>query len=315
MLAVDTHSHLAPPSYLEALRAYAPGDPTFAARNRFLLTLDPDSPLCRVEVRIGEMDGAEVSTSLLSLPPPGVQFGGEGAHAAVAARANDEFLEAAQQSPGRFAVLLALPLPDVGACLAELERVGGDPAVAGVGLLTTASPWTLDEERFTPVFEAAAAAGLPLVLHPALDPLPPAFSAFGIESSLGPVISSSVGALRMIFAGVFDRVPGLAAVVPHLGGTIPYLAQRVVDLSRDVHAEKDLVSYCRERLYFDTCSFHRPAFRCAVETVGVERLVLGSDYPYRGTLRRAVDDVVTAGLGPDETDAVLALTARRLFGL
>jgi aminocarboxymuconate-semialdehyde decarboxylase len=102
-------------------------------------------------------------------------------------------------------------------------------------------------------------------------------------------------------------------VVPHLGGTLPYLLRRIEDFGRG-KAQHDLTHYLRTRMYLDTCSYHPPAMRCAVDTVGDERLVLGSDYPFRGSAGRAVQDV-RAFFGPDEQAAqrVLGRTAARVF--
>jgi predicted TIM-barrel fold metal-dependent hydrolase len=126
------------------------------------------------------------------------------------------------------------------------------------------------------------------------------------------MVSTSLGVARMILSGMLDRLPDLDVIVPHLGGTLPYLAQRFVDFGRG-DANHDLPYYLRHRLYYDTCSHHAPAYRCFVDTVGHDRVMLGSDYPARGTLRRAVDFVTEVTSSPQERDAVLGGTASRWF--
>jgi len=102
-------------------------------------------------------------------------------------------------------------------------------------------------------------------------------------------------------------------VVPHPGGFLPYVVQRMADFGRG-DAEHDLEHYLRTRVHLDTCSYHPPAMRCAVDTVGADRLVLGSDYPFRGPQQRAVDDVRGFfAADPQTTAAVLGATAVRLF--
>ena len=75
----------------------------------------------------------------------------------------------------------------------------------------------------------------------------------------------------------------------------------------------DMPHYLRTRLYLDTCSYHPPAFRCALETAGAGRLVLGTDYPFRGTLQRAVDDVNENAPDDEARAAILGGTAARWF--
>jgi aminocarboxymuconate-semialdehyde decarboxylase len=312
---VDTHTHYVPPSYRAALLREAERDPAFAAQHRLRLrsAADGAAPANSAGLRLQDMAEAGVDHCLLSLPPPAATFGSAAAAAAVARDANDELLAVAQASAGRLSVLLALPLPHVGPALAELHRLAAAPGVAGVQVLTTGEAPGLAPDNAEEVLAAAAAAGLPVVLHPAIEPLPAVYADFLLEASLAPVMSSTVALARLVLSGVLDRVPDLQLVVPHLGGFLPYVVARVADFGRGA-AEHDLAYYLRERVHLDTCSYHPPALRCAVDTVGVDRLVLGSDYPFRGSLGRAVEDVRSFFADdPRATAAVLGGTAARLF--
>jgi predicted TIM-barrel fold metal-dependent hydrolase len=193
--------------------------------------------------------------------------------------------------------------------------VAADPLVRGVGLVTpTTSDWTLDEERFEPFFRAVARTGLPVVTHPALENLPASFGDFSLAASFAPLVSSTVGVVRLALSGMLDRVPDLQVIVPHLGGLLPYIAQRLVDQSGTGSADHDIMYYLRERFYYDNCSYHQPALRCTVETVGTERLMLGSDYPFRGPAGRCVTDIKTAGFSAEVEEQILGGTAARWFG-
>jgi aminocarboxymuconate-semialdehyde decarboxylase len=99
-----------------------------------------------------------------------------------------------------------------------------------------------------------------------------------------------------MLSGMLDRVPDLTLIIPHLGGVLPYLAQRLIDQSGRGDADHDLLYYLRRRIYLDTCSFHEPALVCAQDTVGTERIVIGSDYPFRGPITRCMDDIATLRL-------------------
>lgn len=313
-LRIDTHSHWMPPSYVTALRSAAERDVGLARAASMMLGMDERSPLVNLGLRLDEMDEAAVSMSVLSLPPPGMYFPDVNLAAQATPAVNDELIAAAEADSRRFCVLAALPLPDVRASIAELGRVSQSPAVRGVGLMTQSGPWQLDNPPIREVLGCAAELGLPVVLHPQMEDLPAAYGDWSLAACFAPVVSSSLGVLRLILSGCLDQFPELVPIVPHLGGTLPYLYQRIVDQSAPGDAARSFEHYCRKRLYYDTCSYHPPALRCAVETVGAARLMAGSDYPFRGSLTRCFDDILQSGLSDREVDAILGGTASQWFG-
>lgn len=310
---IDTHSHYLPPSLYEAMSAYTGKDTTFARLNALMLSQGPDAKLRNATARLAEMDAAEVEASVLSFPPPGVQFGPQEDAARLARAANDELIKAAENAPGRFYIEIGLPLPFVAESLAELNRLASHRFVRGICLMTDSATWTLDEPRFDAIYARAGELGFPIMLHPSLEACPAAFGQWALTASLAPMVSSSLSALRLILSGTLDRVPKFTPIVPHLGGVIPYLAQRIDDLSGRGAAAHALMHYLRTRVYYDTCSFHPPALRCACETVGADRLMLGSDYPFRGTIERCVSDLESSYLSAEEKRAIAATTAAHLF--
>ena len=311
---IDTHSHWMPAVHRDAIGELLQRQPELARDYSSMLATatDPTAPLVALDGRLTEMDDCGVDRSVISLPPPAAAFGPAEIARAVARRANDALIAGVDRHPDRFSVLITLPLPDLDACVSELDRVAAHPLVQGVSALTNAESWTLDEPQFEPLWARAAEHGLPLVLHPAFDCRPDKFRDWTIGGSLHAVMSSSLGIARLVMSGMLDRVPTLDVIVPHLGGTLPYLAQRFVDMGRG-DAQHDLAHYLRHRLYLDTCSYHPPAFRCAVDTCGADRLVLGTDYPFRGSLRRAVDDVIANAPTPQARAQILGGTASKWF--
>ena len=313
-VCIDTHSHWMPPVHRDAIVELLRRQPELERDYSGMLATatDPAAPLVALDGRLAEMDECGVDRSVISLPPPAAAFEQIEVARQVARAANDALIEGTARHADRLSILITLPLPDVDACLSELERVASHPLVQGVSALTTAESWSLDEPRFEPLWAQAAHHRLPLVLHPAFDCRPDKFRDWTISGSLHAVMSSSLGIARLVMSGMLDRVPALDVIVPHLGGTIPYLAQRFVDMGRG-EAEHDLAHYLRHRLYLDTCSYHPPAFRCALDTCGADRLVLGTDYPFRGSLRRAVDDVIANAPTPSARQAILGGTASKWF--
>lgn len=304
-MVVDVHSHFLPARYAAVLGA-ASAVPEVVRR-----AVLGASELRDLEARLALMDAAGVDVSVLSLPPPAALVADAARAAAVAAQANDDLLAAAAAYPGRFAVLVTLPVPDVRACLAELERTAAHPLATGVALITDSGRWDAAAPALEDVYAAAAQRGMPVMLHPGVEELPAAYGDWNIALALGAPVSSTLATLRLLLCGMLDRVGGLTPIVPHLGGTLPYLAQRVVDQCGHGDAARDPLHYLRERVLLDTCSYHRPALHCALETAGAERLLLGSDFPFRGGLDRCVADVAEAGLGAAEREAILGANAAR----
>ena len=310
---IDVHSHIVPPAYWSAITDRVDEDAAFAslAHRNNLVPQPADGPMRTLDERLEEMDAAGVDISVLSLPPPGAAI--RAGDAGMAREINDELIAMAESEPKRLRVLCVLPLPDVKQSLRELERVSGHELVRGVGVTTNVADWHLDDPELDPIYQRMSKQDLPLFTHPALEPQPAGYDDFALTASLSAVVSSSLGVLRLVYSGTLDRAPGLTVIMPHLGGVIPYLLQRLLDLGGQQQAAFPLDRYLHERLILDTCSYHPPAFRCAVETTGAGRLVLGTDYPFRGTLHRAVQDVRSQALSPNDEAAVLGGTAARWF--
>jgi predicted TIM-barrel fold metal-dependent hydrolase len=305
---IDIQGHYLPEAYADSL-ARRGFDDMLALLERF----DSERRIWRLDdARLAAMDAAGLDVQVISLTPPAAALLPK-EQASEATELNDGLIDAARRYPDRFLVLCSLPFPHVEQCVAELDRLAAEPLVRGALIDTYVTDFTLDEERLEPVFARLADLRMPAVLHPATD-LPESFSAFGIGASLGPMVSTSLTGLRLVLSGLLDRVPELELVIPHLGGTIPYLVQRVIDLNGKGAAERDLLWYLRNRIWTDTCNFWPPALRCAIETFGFDRIMLGSDYPFRGPLDTCLRDIEAAGLDDAARDAILSGTADRWFG-
>ncbi|MBI4171287.1 MAG: amidohydrolase family protein, partial [Actinobacteria bacterium] len=139
-----------------------------------------------------------------------------------------------------------------------------------------------------------------------------AFADHRLMAALQSVTGTSLAALRLALSGTLERIAGLEVIVPHLGGVIPYLAQRLVDQARGSR-DRGILELMRERLFYDTCSFHEPALRCAIDTVGADRIMLGSDYPYRGGAGRPLETLMRSDLAEGVKRTIASATAQRWF--
>jgi predicted TIM-barrel fold metal-dependent hydrolase len=126
------------------------------------------------------------------------------------------------------------------------------------------------------------------------------------------MVSGPVVVARMIASGVFDRLPGLAVIVPSLGGVIPFLASRLDDRLTGPMARTP-GDYLRSNVFYDSSTFPAgPSYRCAIDVVGASQLLLGSDYP-SWQMAPALEALETMDLAPEERRAIRGGTAARWF--
>jgi predicted TIM-barrel fold metal-dependent hydrolase len=307
---IDVQAHLLVPSYAAAAQREAAEHPDWAASHGTVAGQAPDAPAVVLEGRVAEMEAAGIGVSVISVPA--VIFRSEARAVAAAHESNRELLEVSRSDPAHFRVMASLPMPHVDACLAELAELAEEPLVAALIMPAGTADWSLEEEHFHLLWEAIAEAGLPTILHPALEPWPPGFRKWRLGPGIGVPVEVSLAALHLILGGVLDRFPELDLIVPQLGGVLPYLTQRLIDRGQG-DAAHDVGYYIKHRLYYDNNSYHRPALQCLLDTAGADRIMLGSDFPFRGTLKECVEDISRAGLDDAERDQILAGTARTLL--
>jgi predicted TIM-barrel fold metal-dependent hydrolase len=210
-----------------------------------------------------------------------------------------------------------LPLQAPAAAADELERSVGLGLRGGL-VFSNVGGARLDEPRFRPVFEAAAALRVPLVLHPTTPAGVDAASGYGLETTLGFLVETTVCALRLVLEGIFERHPELILVVPHVGSVLPFILGRI-DYEAALVPEgrgtlKEPPGEHLRNLYVDSVCDWPPALRLALEVFGPERVLFGSDEPYWRTAD-AVSTVDAAELDPRSAAGLWHENAERLFGL
>jgi aminocarboxymuconate-semialdehyde decarboxylase len=201
--------------------------------------------------------------------------------------------------------------------LAELEHASKLPGVRGVYLGTNIAGRDLDDPGFTPVFARIEALGLPVFLHP-LNTVggERLGKSYYLWNVIGNPLDTAIAAAHLIFGGVLDRFPKLEIALPHAGGVMPILMGRW-DHAHDVRPElKHLAqppsAYLR-RFTYDTISHSKPILQFVIAQVGIERIMLGSDYCFDMGYAHPVDVVDGLGLDTEERSMVLRGTAARLL--
>lgn len=293
MRTIDVHAHLLPPSAMKALGADARwygstielgdrGNPVLVTNGR-RRALGADSHLIDLDGRIAEMDRLRVDTQMLSLVP--LLFGYDLAPkdaVSLARDTNDEIAGYVRDRPGRFIGLASLPLQDVDAAIAEMERTAAMPEFAGIELGTNVNGTSWDDPSLFPVLDAAERLDRFVFYHPcdprARDVLQPYYS----RNLIGNPLETTMLVASLIFGGVLDRLPTLRLALAHGGGYATFAIGRF-DHGRRVRPETqgmaDVPSDYLRRFFVDALVHSPTTVRYLVDVMGIDHVVMGSDFP------------------------------------
>lgn len=313
-MRLDIHAHYFPTEYLDLLEQF--GSRSARASRNLLAGKDPADLAARFQM----MERAGVERQVLSVGPQVPAFEDEGRGIAAARLANDLYAEIVRLYPGRFLAFAVTPLPHVEAAVAELARGLDTLGMVGVTTTTSVLGRSLIDPAFEPFFAELDRRSAVLFLHPAGAGLGEQVSILGLTWIVGAPFEDTAASLHLLLSGLTTRHPNIRIIVPHLGGTLPFLLARVDSLWSPA-AEDTLraaPSILARRLWYDTVSHgSAPALRCACDVLGAGRLLLGSDYPYLQweKYQRAVTYIEDSGLPPAEAEAILDRNAVQLLGL
>jgi predicted TIM-barrel fold metal-dependent hydrolase len=245
----------------------------------------------------------------------------------LAREANDQLAEACAAHSDRFAGFATLPMTKPEAAADELERAVRSLGLKGPMIYGTTNGRFLDDPAFLPVLERAAALSVPIYLHPA-EPSTPVREAYytGLDPAVGIVLATSgwgwhseVGlhALRLILAGVFDRLPTLQIIIGHMGEMIPLMLARIQDMLTPVakQLQQPVPEYFLHNFHMTTSGFFTdPPLLLALQVVGADRIIFSVDYPFSANEQgRAFLD--HASISPADKEKISHLNAERLLGL
>lgn len=269
---LDVHAHLLPPAYREVLERTGHGRPDGM----------PAVPEWSAEGHVALMDRLGIETSLLSVSSPGVTVAGAAAAAELAREVNDAGRRAVLDHPGRFGLLASLPLPDVDASMAEIERCCTELEVDGFVLLTNVDGTYVGDDAFAPVLAELDRRGARVLLHPTSP-------ACWEHTSMGrprPMVEflfdTSRAVVDLVLGGTIARHPDLRWIVPHAGATLPVIADRVAGFALLLGADPS-VDVLRDLagLHFDLAGMPIPRqLDALLALTTVDRLHYGSDFPF-----------------------------------
>jgi aminocarboxymuconate-semialdehyde decarboxylase len=334
MKSIDIHAHLVPSSLWRAAEAgrewygfrHQPGDGLGTFRGTDGKRIGFTSPKVRLtaEERLADMDAQGVDMQVVSIHTPLFGYHLDPSQGlALAREVNDEIAGMTRTWPTRFAGLATLPVQDVKAAIAELERAVTVLGLKGAELDTIVNGEQWDEAKFLPLFKAAEQLGAVLFFHPQPQHnfLMKMTSRHGLYNSLGVIVEDALVVAVLIFGGVLEKCPALKACIAHGGGPACYAMGRLdrgwetrTGEARE-HIQKPPSEYQR-RLWYDCITGNEAALRFLIDQVGADRVVLGSDWPFVPWHPSPVAWVRgLASLSADEKERILSRNVEALLGL
>ena len=295
-MKIDIFNHVMPTRYLDMMKQHSKDQGIVKRMSGLRMLWD-------IEARVQMLDDKfpDVQQVLtLSLPSPEL-VGGPELSPELARIANDGMAEMCRKWPKKFPAFVAsLPMNNVPAALEEMDRAIAKLEAKGVQICTSVAGRPLDEPEYFPVFERAAKKhDVPIWMHPArpatrADYVNEQKSKYEIWQVLGWPYETSVAMSRMVFSGLFEKLPQIRIITHHCGAMIPFFSGRAETLwaqlgsrSADENYEELLKSMKKKPIeyfkmfYADTVlGGSASALRCGLDFFGADRVVFASDCPF-----------------------------------
>ena len=315
-VSVDCHTHWAPEPYVRALAELGRsngGDPLNFDLDRRCKWMDAHGVLMLVLTLNGGMPYQWVS------PQDGAR---------IAQIVNDAGIQAHNAFPDRFITAIELPWHAPALALKELNRVAGKPGVRGVHAPNSIQGRDyIFEPAYAPVLARIEGLGYPIIFHP-LDGEINYYG--GPETRVGDALSVAAAmnnwvgftcetatiAAKFITSGTLDKYPKLEIVLPHSGGSFPYLAGRLGHgLERNkFKVQRPFREYVR-RFHYDSITFYPETLGFLISLVGADRVVIGTDNAFGANQAIEYPNslVEQLNLPAADRDLILRGNAARLF--
>jgi predicted TIM-barrel fold metal-dependent hydrolase len=315
-MLIDVHAHYFPDDYLALLEKL--GDPAAGPARSVYSQMLAGASEQHLEARFAMMDRAGVQRQALSVGPALPYFANESAALDTAHAANDSYAAIVSRFPNRFVAFGVTPLPHIDSSLREIDRALDELHMAGITMGISVLGRMVTDPVFEPIYAELDRRHAVLFMHPAGSGCCSPFIAnHGLSWPIGAPMEDTVFVSHLIQRAIPLRYPHVKIIVPHMGGLLPMVLDRL-DHQRHFFAANhpEAPSATVRRLWYDTVGHGSiPALQCAHRTLGSDRLVYGSDYPFQlhDEYLRSVSYIRDAGFSPEDVDRILNRNAESLF--
>ena len=327
MSSIDLHTHVIPPTVVEAMRrdpqrfgtkvVERDGKLYFERRGNIV---EMNREFYDIEAKIAAMDRMRIDVSVVSVAPPTYFYALAPETGLAAARmSNDGIARMVARYPARLRGMATLPMQDPDAAITELERVVKEHRFKAVEMGTSIEGEQLAAPIFRPVLKTIEQLGCFIFTHPYTCAAKGAMDQYEMANTVGYPLDSTLMAAHLMASGALDDLKRLRILIPHGGGYVPYQIGRFANAhkyrpaasARTKSSPYDLL----RRFYFDALTHDPRSTRHLINVVGPDRVVIGTDNPFNMGYDDPLDRLdATPGLTPEEREAIRSGTARSLLG-
>jgi predicted TIM-barrel fold metal-dependent hydrolase len=317
-MIIDVHAHYHPRAYNEAIERAGVVRPGGASMAGLPDTDDADHLQRRLEMMAEAGVGLQVLSPAAGRAPYAKD---ETAAVEAAKRGNDIYAQLVARHPDKFKAFVSLPLPYIDAALRELRRGLDELGMIGVNLHISVHDRSVAEDEFLPIYEEIERRRGIVFYHPCGNGIcSPMITDYGFSGAVGTSMEDTVIALHLIAKKIPARFPHIAFIIPHLGGLIPMLLQRLDNqYSMRQRGLPEPPSVTARRFYYDTVGHGSPAaLTCAWKAFGADHILPGSDFPVLQAFEpyaRTFAWIREAGLPAADVEQILERTAPAVLRL
>jgi len=326
---VDVHHHWLPRELVDHIEQYLPesyrvdrsGDGPiriYDPEGVQEMAVEPER-YTSAAAQLADMDAAGIDIALLSAScfPAWMTM-------RAARLLNDASADLQRAHPDRFVPMAHVPPFGEDGALEEMERARKELGLRGVCITTNFKRRYPDDEEYRPFLRKAAELDMPVYVHAAGSPVERGtLLRYDLNRTLGRSMEHCLVAIRLIYSGVLEELPGLRLVMPHLGGAFFVNVKRFFHSPLALISEQPRVPYERllDQLLFDTAPsfWYGPTeITTAIANLGVRRVALGSDYPASwepSVLADAVAHIRALTLDPADRALVAGGNTAAFYGL
>ena len=309
-MRIDIHAHYFPLEYLDRLDAYGGSHVTGLIRRMKLGSAD----FSGLEDHFRNMDRSKVDMQVLSVSGQLPYFAKESDAVDAAMLGNDIYARIVREFPKRFAAFACAPLPHVQASIEETSRALDDLGMVGVTAGTVVLGKSIADPAFDGFFAELNRRKAVLFIHPTGGSLgSPLIESTNLVWPVGAPLEDAVCLLQFMQANFPSRFPDIKIILPHLGGFVPFLTARLDQLQDHFLPDSAMAPSAQAKYFwYDTVNGNPAALRCALETLGADHLLLGTDYPFwrDDAFKLCVDYISNAGLPASDVDRILSANAK-----
>ena len=318
MRSIDIHAHLTPQCFLQAMAAgqswhgVNPGDMFVAPRN-----------VWTPQQRIDDMNSLGVDVQVVSTGAAFYFYDRDPQVISEMHReCNEEVHQMTMDYPERFKGFAQIPMQDVSTAIAELEYAVTQLGLVGAMINDTANGLPYDDPSLLPLWQAAEQMGAILFIHQqGGDTLvTPRSNRYHLPNTIGNLVDRAVTFASFVFGGVMDKCPDLKICLAHAGGYTCFGVGRMdrgwqVRSEARVNIQQPPSAYL-DRFYYDCLTHSEAALRMVIDTVGIDRVVFGTDWPADMAIDQPVSWVLgLESLTQDEKDAILWKNLEKLLNI